>query len=172
MLTGTSIAEIPDVFIDPGACPGEGCTYCEIYSASEDLDLFETPSLDANVIGRIKSGETLLSKTGEVHTLPTRFEIYRDSGPFQAGDDVYVLTYGGEGYFRIYHNGELTVTDLGFSPWGGGSGKTCDKPEFCFGRLAKELEFTWWIFVLSEGGSQGWVPHDSSMRWIEPNPRH
>jgi hypothetical protein len=58
---------------------------------------------------------------------------------------------------------------LGFSPWGGGAGKTCDKPKYCFGQLSKELEFTWWIFVLSETGLEGWVVANESIRWIERN---
>ena len=167
-LSSVCSAEIPDVFIDRGACPGEGCKYCEIYSAGAELTLYDKPSTESNAIGRLLVGEIFLAQTGEVHTVPTRFEVREASGPFRPGDEVFALTYGGEGWFRVFHNGMLIDASLGFSPWGGGAGKTCDKPEFCFGQLTKELEFYWWMYVLSESGEQGWVIHDRSMRWIEP----
>lgn len=139
-LVEVCFAEIPDVFIDPGECPGEGCSYCQLYNSSKDLDLLEKPSTEAKVVGRIKSGEAFLSKTGEVHTIPTRFDVHEESGSLKPGDEVYALTYSGEGHFRVFHNGELKDADLGFSPWGGSGGKTCDKTEYCFGRLTKELD--------------------------------
>jgi len=165
-----SSAEIPDIFVDKGACPGEGCTYCGLYRASQSFDLLREPSTSSEVVGKVLAEETFISKTGEVHTVPTRFEVHEASGPFLPGDDVFALTYGGEGWFRVFHNGELIDADLGFSPWGGGAGKTCDKPEFCFGQLTKDLEFTWWIFVVSESGAQGWTAHDNSMKWIDGDP--
>jgi hypothetical protein len=168
-LTGDALSEMPSVFVDAGACPGEGCGYCALYAAKVDLPVFDKPSTSAKRVGEMHAGDTFISKTGEVHTIPTRFEVHKGSGPFKPGDDVYAVTYLGEGYFRVFHNGELVRADLGFSPWGGGAGKTCDKPKYCFGQLSKELEFTWWIFVLSETGLEGWVVANESIRWIERN---
>ena len=169
LLPEIASSEIPSTFVDSGACPGEGCGYGAPYEANAAVPIFERPSTSSKRIGEVASGDTFLSKTGEVHTVPTRFEVLSESGPFRPGDDVYALTYLGEGYFRIFHNGKLTQADLGFSPWGGSAGKTCDKPEHCFGILSEELEFTWWLFVLSETGMEGWVVADESIRGIDSN---
>ena len=155
------------MYIDTGACPGEGCGYNNLYKAKVDVSIFEEPSTSSTSVGIVSAGDTFISKSGEVHTIPTRFDVRRESGPFKPGDEVYVVTYFGEGHFRVFHNGELISADLGFSPWGGGAGKTCDKAEYCFGRLAEELEFTWWLLVLSETGLEGWIVADASIRQVE-----
>jgi len=61
----------------------------------------------------------------------------------------------------------LTEADLGFSPWGGSAGKTCDKPQHCWGHLTRELEFTGWLRVITETSLEGWVIADDSMRAID-----
>jgi hypothetical protein len=163
----TLLAEERDIFIDSGACPGEGCGYCSLYVAVSDVPVYDKPTLQSRQLGTIPSGDTFVSKQGEVHTVPTRFEVHREHEGIKPGDEVFALTYLGEGDFRIFHNGELTQADLGFSPWGGGAGKTCDKPKYCWGRLTKELEFTWWIWVIAESSLEGWVVGDDSMREIQ-----
>ena len=167
MLAGPAFPQIPKIFVDSGACPGEGCSNNNLYKAQADVTVYEKPSISSPCLGQISADDTLMSKTGEVHTTPTRFEVQRESGPFKPGDEVFVVTYFGEGHFRVFHNGKLKSADLGFSPWGGGAGKLCDKPAHCFGRLSKELQFTWWLFVLSENGVEGWIIADRSIRQIE-----
>lgn len=164
---GVLSAEEQEIFVDSGACPGEGCGYCALYVARTDVTVYEKPSLKSKQLGEIPSGDTFVSKSGEVHTVPTRFEVKREHGGIKPGDEVFALTYLGEGYFRIFHNGSLTQADLGFSPWGGGAGKTCDNPQFCWGRLTKELEFTWWMWVISESSLEGWVVSNDSMHAIQ-----
>jgi len=48
--------------------------------------------------------------------------------------DIYIDKHScpGEGWYKVFFNGELTEADLGFSPWGG---KTCDRPSRCWGHL-------------------------------------
>ncbi len=160
-------AEVPEIFVDSGACPGEGCGYCGLYVALSDVPVYEKPSRTSRKHGEIPSGDTFISKRGEVHTIPTRFEIHREHKDFKASDEVFALTYLGEGYFRVFLNGTLTQANLGFSPWGGSGGKTCNNPKRCWGRLVKELEFTWWIWVIAESSMEGWVVGDDSMRQIQ-----
>ena len=38
--------------------------------------------------------------------VPTKFNVYKDFDQFKAGDEVFLLTYLGERYFKIRHNGE------------------------------------------------------------------
>lgn len=167
MLVCTLPAAEPDVFVDAGACPGEGCSNSSTYVAQANVTVFETPSLTAKKIGEIRADMKLRSTAGEVHTVPTRFEISRQHDDFHPSDDVFALTYLGEGYFRVLHNDVLTQADLGFSPWGGSTGKRCNKPEHCWGRLVKDLEFAWWLRVVSESGLEGWVVADRSIQEIQ-----
>jgi hypothetical protein len=162
-------AEEHEIFVDSGACPGEGCGYCFLYVATSAVTVYEKPSLASIKLGEISSGDTFVSKSGEVHTVPTRFEVHQEHDGVRPGDEVFALTYLGEGHYRIFHNGSLTQADLGFSPWGGSAGNTCDNPEYCWGRLVNELEFTWWMWVIAESGVAGWVVADDSMREIENN---
>ena len=161
------LAEEQEVFVDSGACPGEGCGYCALYVARSEVTVFKKASTKSERLGEIPSGDTFISKTGEVHTVPTRFEVHREHESIKPGDEVFALTYLGEGNFRLFHNGRLTQADLGFSPWGGSAGTTCDNPQYCWGRLTRELEFTWWMWVISESSLAGWVVADESMREIQ-----
>lgn len=167
LMYGTLPAQETEVYVDAGACPGEGCEYCALYVAKSDIAVYEKSSIESKQVGVIAADDTFISKTGEVHTVPTRFEVHREHDGIRPGDDVFALTYLGEGYYRILLNGDLTRADLGFSPWGGSASRICDKPRHCWGRLEKELEFTWWMWVISESSLAGWVVANESMRQID-----
>ena len=156
-----------DVYIDQHACPGEGCGFCALYKAVSTVTVYEKPSNESAIVGNVEPADTFLSKDGEVHTVATPFVVDREHEQFKPGDEVLALTYGGEGWFQVYHNGELTRADLNFSPWGGSGGKTCDNPQHCWGHLTRELEFTWWLRVITETHLEGWVIADRSMRQID-----
>lgn len=53
-----------DVFVDSGACPGEGCDYCGLYVALSDVKVYEEPALTAKQLGEIAAGDTFVAKTG------------------------------------------------------------------------------------------------------------
>lgn len=167
LLFGVQAAAEMDVYVDAGACPGEGCEYCALYVAKSEVPVYESPSIESKRLGVIPADDTFIARTGAVHTVPIKFDVHREHKGIKPGDEVFALTYLGEGYFRIYHNGELTQADLGFSPWGGSTGKICDEPKYCWGRLEKELEFTWWMSVIAESSLEGWVIADSSMQQVQ-----
>jgi len=71
---------------------------------------------------------------------------------------MFLYTYLGEGWFRLRHNGLLKIAELGFSPWGGTSGKRCELDSTrCWGSLQQELYFEWWVKVRTEEGLEGWT---------------
>ena len=159
LIAGASTAD--DVFIDKGACPGEGCSYGESWVARGLVELRYGPDLSASVTGTVRPGEAVRTLTGEVHTIPGLYVVKRvvkrPGGDFAPGDEVLVYTYLGEGWFRIRHNGELKRADLGFSPWGGSSGDRCERDPNCLGFLERKLQFSWWIKVRTSEGVEGWV---------------
>ncbi len=146
-----------DTFIDEGACPGEGCVYGESWVARSRVRLHNAPNLSAPFAGTVLAGEAVQTVSGEVHTRPGRFIIHRSHDEFAPGDEVFLYTYLGEGWFRLRHNGLLKVADLGFSPWGGTSGKRCELDSRCWGSLQQELYFEWWVKVRTEEGLEGWT---------------
>jgi hypothetical protein len=155
-----------EMFIDRGACPGERCIYCALYVADADIVVYKSPSYGAEKIGKIKSGDAFITKTGEVHTAPGRFTVFQKYKKFKPGDEVYVLTYLGEGFFRVRHNGELREAELGFSPWDGSWNGQCDSSDTCWGGLEEKLNYTWWLNIVSEKEVQGWIVYSSSAREI------
>ena len=157
-----------ELYIDKGACPGERCTYCTLYVAEKDIVLRKSPSMEAEEAGIIKAGDALLAGSGEVHVVPAKFNVYKDFDQFKPGDEVFLLTYLGEGYFKIQHNGEESQGSFGFSPWGGSWDGKCDDPEVCFGGLDNGYEWTWWLYVTTEKGMCGWIPYSYDLRDTSP----
>lgn len=163
------VADIQELFIDKGACPGERCTYCALYVAKRNIVIRKEPRRDGEEAGVISAGDAVLAQNGEVHVRPAKFNVYRDFDQFKAGDEVYLLTYMGEGYFKIRHNGEMSQGEFGFSPWGGSWDGECGDRDQCVGGLDDGYEWTWWVFVHTEKSQYGWIPMDEdSLRSTSP----
>ena len=103
LVSADAIAQ--DLFIDKGACPGEGCVYGEQWVARTPVRLRSAPSLTASFSGTVLAAESVQTVTGEVHTSPGRFVVHRPHGGFAPGDEVFLYTYLGEGWFRLRHEG-------------------------------------------------------------------
>src|SRR5713226_1269451 len=146
-----------DVYIDKGACPGEGCTYGERWLAKRQVVLYARPSTRTKVVATLPQGTPVITITGEVHTRFARFIVNRAQGEFKPGDEILVYTYLGEGVFKVRHNGQLKEAKLGFSPWGGTAGTRCEASDRCWGTLESELQFDWWVLVRTGSGVEGWT---------------
>jgi hypothetical protein len=168
LLAIPAAADEPEIYIDKGACPGERCTYCTLYVAKSDIVLRKNPSMEAEEAGIIKAGDALVARNGEVHVVPAKFNVYKDFNQFKAGDEVYLLTYLGEGYFKIRHNTVESQGDFGFSPWGGSWDGECDDPDACVGGLDDGYEWTWWLYVTTEKGMYGWIPESDELQYTDP----
>ncbi|HEX7051711.1 MAG TPA: hypothetical protein VF188_16015 [Longimicrobiales bacterium] len=154
-----SAQALPDVYVDEGACPFECCQYGPWW-ADRGAVIRSEPADTAPVIGTVQPGDTVQALTGQVRTVPTPFVWKQDvegSGGhrYAAGDTLYVLTYLGEGFFRVWHEGEVFVESLDFSPYGGTSGKRCER--CTHGELLHELRSEWWVQVRLRDGTVGWT---------------
>ena len=145
----------PAKYIDKGACPFECCTY-RAWHTKVDTVAYAHPDKNAKVVGLLKAGAIVEAITGEVHTSPVRFVIKKRHGEYTPGDVLWVYTYLGEGYFKVWRNGGMQKEDLGFSPYGGSPGDRCENNKQCWGELEKELKFRWWVKVRSKDGLEGW----------------
>ena len=152
----TACANSPPLrYIDQGACPFECCAY-RTWSAEVDTLLYARPDTNSNVVGRLKRGTVVEAITGEVHPNPGRFVINKPHGRYKPGDVLWVLTYLGEGHFKVWRNRTIEEGDLGFRPYGGSMGRPLRKQGAMLGRAEKELRFSWWVQLRSEEGWGGW----------------
>jgi hypothetical protein len=103
------------------------------------------------------AGSKVNALTGEVRTVAGRFVVKKSHGRYRRGDIIWVYTYLGEGFFKIWFDGKMSEEDLGFSAYGGTGGIRCDDPIQCWGTLDKELQMTWWIKIKSADGWIGWT---------------
>jgi hypothetical protein len=144
-----------DVFVDAGACPGEGCVYGERWTARDSLELRAEARDSAEVVATLAPGDPVKTVTGEVHTRPGRFVVTRARDGFAPGDVLLLYTYIGEGWYRARHGGELVRVDLGFGP----RGRRCRTrdAEGCWGVLERPPESRWWVKLRTTAGVEGWT---------------
>ena len=156
----------PAVFIDRGICPGEGCDYrgrAKVVSATRGYRL---PSLKSGVAVRLPLGTMVTGIDSQVHTRAGRYVVKRAHEKYRKGDVLYVYTYLGEGFFRVWHRGRMFEEDLAFSVWGGSSGKRCEQdPKNCWGVLEEPTDMKWWLKVRTNNGRVGWVLVGENLHW-------
>lgn len=148
-------AEFGWTFVDPGACPFECCQY-GTWTTTEPVLLRAEPNESAEVLVRIDAGIAVQAVTGEVHTLPGRFKIKKDSPPYRVGDEVLILTYLGEGSFKIQFKGQINEDGFDFGPDNGYSEEECLASPSCIGVLEASPESRWWALI-RHSDMQGWT---------------
>lgn len=153
---GRSQSTPPATFIDKGACPFECCIYRR-WKTEKTTIAYARPDTRARQVGRFRAGTRVTALTGEVRTVGGRFTVNKSHGRYKPGDVIWVYTYHGEGFFKIWFKGKMSEEELGFSPYGGSMGKRCEVREQCWGELDKDLQMTWWIKIKSADGWVGWT---------------
>jgi hypothetical protein len=146
----------PAIFVDKGACPFECCTYRK-WKTEKTTVAYARPDVRSQKIGKFLKGTNVNALTGEVRTAATRFTVTKEHEKYKPGDVLWVYTYLGEGFSKIWFKGKIYEEDLAFSPYGGSSGKLCETSPECWGRLDKELKMTWWVKIRSPKGWTGWT---------------
>ena len=150
---------LPSIYIDHAACPFECCTYGKWRVVSNTTLLAESNPRSGQV-AMLQAGDTVQAITGEVRTHPTPFLVESAFAgdrerQYAPGDTLWLLTYLGEGYFRVWWKGQVFEEDMGFSPYGGTPGSRC---EHCrLGTLLREHRSEWWIKVGTATGIVGWT---------------
>jgi hypothetical protein len=126
----------PTPYIDKGVCPFECCTYRD-WTVNEGVVLVDQPN-GKRIVARIHKGEIVQAITGEVHSIPLRVVAGHDhpDAGVKAGDVIYILHYIGEGYSKVWHNGQLVEID-----------NVSDK----------DPHYTWWVKLKTSSGIVGWT---------------
>jgi hypothetical protein len=85
-------------------------------------------------------GEKVQALAGEVHSVPLRMvagQDHPDAG-VKRGDVIYILHYIGEGFWKVWHNGQLIEIDN-------------------FSEKGSYPQYTWWVKVKTTSGIVGWT---------------
>ena len=143
--TVTSQAQIakPKVpYIQYNICPFECCQYGK-WTARSVLRAFKIEGDDSRVSFTIQPGETFTAIGGNVHILKLGIIVIDKSfGTFKKGDEVYVLSYRGEGEYDLWFN-EKELSNTG--------------EVRSHGTLKQSPEFVWWVYISNKDGRKGWL---------------
>ncbi|MDS4040092.1 MAG: hypothetical protein RKP20_02835 [Candidatus Competibacter sp.] len=151
----------PSSFVDEGACPFECCTYRE-WTVEADTLLLVKPEDPAKIIGKARKGTKVRGLTGIVIvTKPGQIEVLRphtgESGrTYKPGDTVWVYTERGEGFFRVWYNGEIYDEEASFMYQDRGGQERCVDEGTCWGKRRNFPLSVWWVKVKISDGTVGW----------------
>lgn len=140
-----SSASSPLPYIDRGACPFECCTYRR-WTVDKPTAIRARMSDKAKVLYRLRVGEKVLGMTGVVVTTrPGILEVQKDATlegqRLVRGDRLYLLTYLGEGFYKVWLKGRIFEAD----PY--------DEAAY---KLIQPPESVWWVKVRNSRGRIGW----------------
>lgn len=142
--------EHPDFYIDKGACPFECCTYRD-WEAEETTELFAEPKTDSRRIGSIENGTVVKALTGEVHSKPGKLIVRKNVDLFQKGEILWVYTYLGEGYYKIWRKGHFIEHEIDFN---------INEPDNDdWGHFEYTPDSKWWVIMMAPNGLKGWTNH-------------
>ncbi|MBY0449636.1 MAG: hypothetical protein K2X01_03305 [Cyanobacteria bacterium] len=155
----------PGIFIDKDACPYEGCFY-GFWRVESDFPLFDKINSD-HIIGIAKKGSNIKSLTGEVHTLPDILKIKASTLPtdrnnpnhYAVNHPVYVLTYLGEGFFRVWYEGRFYEDDAIYCAVP--SMGVCT-PKLDIYDVVRPGKRVWWIKIQLANKKTGWAKSTDS----------
>lgn len=124
---------------DHGACPFECCTYREWF-VKKDTNIFQEMNEHSPIAFQVDEGEKVTGETGVVITTKignaTLLKEINNGVQIPTGTIVPVLSYAGEGFFKIWHKGKvLTTQDI---------------------EMKNKPETIWWVKIRNNAGQSGW----------------
>ena len=138
------------VYVEKGACPGEGCYLEGKIKAREAASLFQEKRTDSPVLATIDPNEW-------VEILGTEDRLVPWAGTDRAtGEVVYMLGYEGEGCSTIWKKGEL-------SSWCDDDGDLSND-SIVWSELVDSTDTSlgFWVEVKRANGQIGWLGADST----------
>lgn len=142
----------PRIYVDEGACPFECCVYRQ-WIVEQATTLFAEKDRTSKIIATLQPFQVVKARTGVVWTRPAKLEVVWDHEPFRRGEIVYLLTYEGEGVFKVWQRGEIVRSVVSFPV-----DPPCNGPSpVCWGKLGGRPESTWWVQIETPSGQVGWT---------------
>jgi hypothetical protein len=135
-------------YSDPGACPFECCTY-RSWTANKDTTIYTQMRDGSARAFTARKGEVVRGVTGVVIT--TRAGVAtvmanttigpRNNIHVRKGETLYLLTYQGEGFFKVWYKGRV-ITDV-----------EIDDQKI---KATRQPESVWWVKIRSKQSKVGW----------------
>ena len=165
-------------YVDTGACPDEGCRYGSVWTIESSTPVHPTRGSTQTAFV-LSKGQKVITVTGVVVTKPGRIQILHPIAiPGQqllTSGLLYLLTYRGEGFWKVWVNGKLidaaSIPEV-LSPMTCNSTEASCKEKFegkwisgpIMGRLEAPPQPTWWIQIKDGRGRTGWI-EDTGPTW-------
>lgn len=145
-----------------GACPFECCVYRE-WTAQAPIRVYQNEGDHDSTAFTLAPGEQFAALTGNVHV--TQLGIVEIISPlyqygvdgrtrFEPGDTLYVLDYMGEGFYFVWHEGEiLDAADYWYAP-----DQVTDVNRAHVRAIQHREPVTeWWVQARNSRGQVGWI---------------
>ena len=148
-------------FVQKGVCPFECCQFGR-WRTQTALRVFKSEGDTSRVIFNLAVGDSFRAMTGNIHMEKVGVVVVtKPVESFAPGDTVYTLSYGGEGYYSVWHRGtihdiqefwyseddiDFTAINLNDPRWKSYSGVLTAKPLMI-----------WWVNILLTNGQTGWL---------------
>lgn len=140
--------DYPVFYIDKGACPFECCTYRD-WRAEKTTRLYAEPKTASRVAGIAEKRAIVKAQTGEVHIKPGKLIVKRDVAAFRKGNILWVYTYLGEGFFKVWYRGTFIEEEIGFD-------YRNPSPDD-WGYFEVIPDSIWWVRLRTSKGIEGWT---------------
>ena len=143
-------------YIQENICPSECCKYGQ-WIARSNLKLNKNEEDSSEIVFTVKSGEKITAIRGNVHIVKLGMLVIKKPVKFKnkhietvsKGEKIYVLSYGGEGYYDLWYKGKVLDIDLDDSD------QIWENSE-----LVQEPHMVWWVLVKNSKGKKGWLKID------------
>lgn len=146
-----------DLLVRRGACPFECCIYRE-WEATGAIPVVADERGTAPPVFTISAGDEFRADSGNVYVTSIAVVPVTDSvgdppyWSFGPGDTLVVLDYVGEGFYNVWHEGNVVEVPTFWTdrPIAEGDGS--------IGRHSTE----WWVHITMPDGRTGWIRADTA----------
>ena len=133
-------------YIDKDACPFEGCKYGN-WLANSEMKVYQSEGDTTKVIHYLKSNEQFFAQTGNVHIIkPGVVLIKKKIYNYTVNDTIFVLTYLGEGWYKIYDGDKIFKSDY-FWEVSDNENINLDNSKYS-GVMISNIKMVWWVSIL------------------------
>ncbi len=145
-------------YIVENSCPFEGCSY-GTWEVLKETPVYKETDVNSEILGTLLVGTKANIETGVSYIIPGKAKIsgvpYKTAKKLDRNEFIFILNYLGEGYSRIYQNGEIIEAKVART-----KGRCSENPNwrYCWVDILEEPIDQWWVKVKDSG----WVPMEDN----------
>jgi len=143
------IADVTDQCYD-GACPRDQ------WRVIRPIPLLAEAHDNAQPVGLLDTNEMITPVKTKTHVTGVRLVANRDHGKFFVGDVFYLLDSQAEGFYRVWHYGDVFIIDATGVNLNGHTVE-CEGGKTCWASGTGYPTEIWWSQIRRTDGTEGWV---------------